>query len=110
MAKIEQPGGDLARAVSHEPDQSWPDMVKVQIHWKDAEGRVSVRTRVISADEFFGTGSFGAPMNGDALIAIIELMRREGPPPVERRPASPRRKPRRSAAPDRGASKPKGGT
>lgn len=75
--------GDLSRTTSQEPDQNWPTEVKVQLLWV-VEGRNHVRSMVIDADAFFGTGAVGAPMDGSALVSMIENMRRQGPPPVER--------------------------
>ncbi len=83
--------GDLSRTISTEPDQTWPKSVKVQLHW-DVDGHVRVRTLYLTADQFFGLGSFGAPMEGAALIGMIENMRRQGPPVVERRISNPRKK------------------
>lgn len=82
---IEIPAGDLSRTVSHEPDHSWPSEVKVQLVWY-IKGRAHVRTAHIDADQFFGRGVHGAPMQGEALLQAIERMRRDGPPPVERKP------------------------
>ena len=82
---IQNPVSDLARSVQHEPDHSWPHEVKIQIHWIDEVGRVLIRTEVISADQFFGTGRYGAPMEGAAVIGMIERMRRAGPPKIVRK-------------------------
>lgn len=76
---IEIPAGDLARTRSHEPDQSWPASVKVQLLW-EVNGAPRVRTVVIDADYFFGRGQYGAPMEGVALLQMVERLRREGPP------------------------------
>lgn len=86
---IESPVSDLARSIQHEPDTTWPTTVKVQLYWW-VEGRPRIRTMLISSDEFFGHGDFGAPLDGSALIGRINNMRREGPPPV---PPSAGRKP-----------------
>lgn len=83
--------GDLSRTTSQEPDQTWPTSVKVQLLWV-IDGRHHVRTAIIDANAFFGTGAHGAPMDGSALIGQIENMRRQGPPPVERIPPSGRKK------------------
>lgn len=86
---IEGPISDLSRSVQHEPDQTWPTSVKVQLLWV-VGGRNHVRTMDIDANQFFGNGGVGAPMDGSALIGMIENMRREGPPPL---PPSAGRKP-----------------
>lgn len=78
---IEIPAGDLARAKTQEPDQSWPDSVKVQLIWT-VDGAPRVRSAMIDADYFFGRGQYGAPMDGSALVNTIEQLRRAGPPEV----------------------------
>jgi hypothetical protein len=75
---------DTSRAVQHDPDQSYPDQVKIQLMWM-IDGHPRVRTTYISADQFFGMGTFGAPIEGAALLQQIEIMRRAGPPPVEQK-------------------------
>jgi hypothetical protein len=82
---IDSPISDLSRSRQHEADRSWPHEVKLAIHWVDAAGRVSIRSEVISADQFFGAGSYGAPLDGAAIIGMIERLRREGPPKVVRK-------------------------
>ncbi len=81
---IEIGQGDLARAVQHEPDMTWPTSLKIELTWWDGTSN-RVRTRIISADEFFGVGNFGAPMQGANIVGMIENMRREGPPPPLRK-------------------------
>jgi hypothetical protein len=90
---VDSPVSDLERSLQHEQDRSWPTSVKVQLMWL-VDGRPSIRTLVISADQFFGTGNSGAPLEGMALIGMIENMRRSGPPPVERSPRSGKKKKR----------------
>lgn len=77
---IDIPQPDTARSIQHEADQSWPNLVKIQLHWVDKLGRPLIRSQIISADQFFGHGSYGAPLSGDHLIGAIERMRRQGPP------------------------------
>lgn len=79
---IEIPQGDLARTVSHEPDQEFPDRVELRVIWNDPSGLPRDRVMTISADQFFGHGAFGAPMSGDYLVQTIERMRRQGAPTV----------------------------
>lgn len=62
-----------------------PESVKVQLIWRDAHGKPSVLTEIITADEFFGRGSHGAPMDGTRIISTIDRMRRAGPPKNIRR-------------------------
>ncbi len=83
---IDLPKSDLDRSKQHNPEQTWPYAVKIQVQWIDAQDRITVRTETISANQFFGTGSYGAPLEGQAIIQMIERMRREGPPKVERKP------------------------
>jgi len=80
---IDNPVSDTDRAIQHDPDQSWPRTLKIQLMW-EVDGKPVVRTETITADQFFGRASFGAPMDGSAVIGMIENMRRAGPPPVER--------------------------
>jgi hypothetical protein len=87
---ISNPVSDLARSVQHEPSYEWPESIKIQIKWRDKYDRPIIRSHEISADEFFGTGNYGAPMNGDQLIAYIERMRRAGPPKVARGTRQPK--------------------
>jgi len=82
---INGPISDTSRAIQHDASQEWPESVKIQILWKDKDGRPIVRTELISAAQFFGHGSFGAPLSGDWLISFIERMRRAGPPAKIRR-------------------------
>ena len=82
---IDIPKSDLERSVQNNPDHNWPKSVKIQLAWEDENGRVAVRTELISSDAFFGHGSHGAPMQGEAIIQMIERMRRAGPPKVERK-------------------------
>lgn len=83
---IESPISDITRTRSHEADRTWPESVKIAVHWKNEAGRLFIKTETISASEFFGTGSHGAPLSGEALIQRIERMRRAGPPKVSIRP------------------------
>lgn len=83
---MDSPVSDASRAKMHEPDQSWPDEVQLKVIWM-VNGSPVVRTQIITADAFFGRGSHSAPIEGSALIGMIENMRRAGPP---ERPA-PRR-------------------
>lgn len=82
---IDAPISDTSRAIMHDKSLEWPDSVKLQMIWKDTDGRAAVRTEIISADEFFGLGQFGAPMDGARLISMIERLRRAGPPAFERK-------------------------
>ena len=82
---IDNPVSDLARSIQHEADHSWPHEVKVSIHWCGPSGRVSIRSEAISADRFFGTNGYGAPLQGAELIGIIERLKREGPPKIIRK-------------------------
>lgn len=70
---------DTSRGIQHDPDHSYPDNVVVRLTWV-VNGRVMDRTEKIDADRFFGLGNYGAPIEGAALIGIIENMRRAGPP------------------------------
>lgn len=65
---------DLGRAVSHDPNQDWPDRIEIVAHWDRRK-----RSVVIEADQFFGRNTHGAPMTGEQLIAAVERLRRQGP-------------------------------
>lgn len=82
---IDAPISDTSRGIQHDPDQTYPESVKIQILWRDKNGRPIVRTEQISAAQFFGTGSFGAPLSGDWLISFIARMVRSGPPKLIRK-------------------------
>lgn len=81
MSKINLPGeaghasGDLARCVTHELDDTWPSMIEIVAYWGD--GRRKRRSVEISADEFFGRRGHGAPMSGEAIIRLIDELRRK---------------------------------
>ena len=85
MPPIDAPVSDTSRGVQHNPDQDWPESVKLQICWRDSAGRASVSTQIISSNQFFGRGEFGAPLSGEHLIQYIERMRKAGPPKIVRR-------------------------
>lgn len=85
MADI--PESDTDRAPSIEPDHAWPDIVEVRLQWRLPSGRMMASIKQISADEFFGRGNIGAPLDGQGLISIVERLRREGPPSDPVRPA-----------------------
>lgn len=78
---IETTPSDTARGIQHDPDQTWPSVVTLQVSWHIGD-RVRTRTEIIQGDQFFGRGQFGAPLSGDHLINAIERMRRQGPPPI----------------------------
>lgn len=70
--------GDLARAIVHEPSDEWPDYIEIRAYWGPPNGKHRGRHKstLISADEFFGRGGYGAPMTGDQLINRIERLRK----------------------------------
>ena len=72
--------GDLSRVISHEADESWPLVIEVVAYWADKNGRKGRRRSIeIPADQFFGRGSYGAPLNGDQLIGMVQRLRKQGP-------------------------------
>lgn len=83
---IDLPQSDISRSIQHNPEESWPESVQIRVCWNDSLGRPVFRTELISADQFFGRGSHGAPLEGAYLVNLIERMRREGPPKVIRGP------------------------
>lgn len=80
MSAFETFESDTDKSPQHDRDRSWPRQVVVQMEWPNG----AVVRRVISADEFFGRGAFGAPLSGDSLIAEIERMRLAGPPAIRK--------------------------
>ena len=75
-----QVAGDLNRLISHDPDEGWPSHIEVTAIWsKDGSRKGKRRSLEIDADQFFGRGRFGAPMNGEQLIAMVERLRKQGP-------------------------------
>jgi hypothetical protein len=76
---IDNPISDTARAIQHDPDQTWPTSVTITLWW-DVDGEMRQHSVGITAAQFFGRGAYGAPLPGDAVIGMIENMRRAGPP------------------------------
>lgn len=76
---IHTPQGDLARAVTHEPNDEWPHSIEIRAMWKTAKGGNRYRSIHVDADAFFGRGNHGAPMSGDQVIHMIEQLRKQGP-------------------------------
>lgn len=68
---VDMPEDQLKRSTVHEREHDWPDkmLLVAQV------GRKS-HTLEITKDAFFGTGSYGAPLNGDQLINMIHRIRR----------------------------------
>src|SRR5262245_38475606 len=93
---------DTDRAIQHNPDQSYPDSVRVEMVWT-VDGQPVKSAIWIGRDEFFGLGAYGAPIEGAALIGRIENLRRAGPPLGDVR--VPRRLPTKSAKKVKNAKK-----
>lgn len=75
-----EPAGDLANTKVHELDQSYPTHIEIVAYWsKDGSRKGRRRSIEIPADQFFGHGAFGAPLSGDALIAMVQRLRMQGP-------------------------------
>lgn len=80
MSRIPIPRGDLDRAPVSEPEQTWPSLVEVVCYWsKDGSRKGRRRSIEIDADQFFGRGKFGAPLPGEAVISMVERLRKMGP-------------------------------
>lgn len=82
---IDKPTSDTSRGIQHEPNMDYPTSVTIQLVWGVA-GEHYYRSIDISADRFFGHGAYGAPIEGAALIGMIENARREGPYIPKRKP------------------------
>ena len=71
--------GDLARVTTHDPNDDWPTHLEIVAYWSKGNGRRGRRRSItIDANQFFGRGSFGAPMSGEQLIGMVEKLRRQG--------------------------------
>lgn len=70
---------DTSRAIQHDPDHTWPRSVTITVSW-EIDGHLYRTQMPISGDQFFGRGAYGAPIEGAALIGMIERIRRAGPP------------------------------
>lgn len=70
--------GDLARAVTHEADQSWPTLIEVVAYFgPPGQPRQGKRRSIeIKADRFYGRNGFGAPMSGDEILRMVENLRK----------------------------------
>jgi hypothetical protein len=76
---IHLPQGDLARCITHESDDTFPSMIEIVAWWGHDGERKGRRCSIeITADQFFGRGSYGAPMGGGQLIGMIEQLRKAG--------------------------------
>lgn len=76
---------DIDRAIQHNPDQSWPKAVTITLSW-EVDGQMHHTQIALLGDQFFGLGAYGAPIEGSALIGMIENARRVGPqiPPLKK--------------------------
>jgi hypothetical protein len=70
--------GDLSRVKTHDPSSDWPTRIEIVAIWARNGGRGRRRSVQINADQFFGTGEFGAPMSGEQLIGMVEKLRKQG--------------------------------
>lgn len=66
--------GELTRATTHEANEDWPHTLEIVAYF--GEGRRKRRAVAIPADQFFGRGSYGAPMSGDQIVNMINKLRR----------------------------------
>ena len=75
-----EPTGELARTKSIELSETWPTMFEIVAYWGSPDAPRRKRTSIeITGDQFFGHGDYGAPLNGDQLIGMIDRLRRQGP-------------------------------
>ncbi len=82
MTARAQNEGDLSRTLNHDSDDSWPTILEITAYWsKDGSRKGRRRSVEIDADQFFGTGRFGAPMSGDQIIGMVDNLRKDGPKP-----------------------------
>lgn len=74
---MKQGYGDLARVVSIESEDEWPTLIEIVAYF-GPEGRKGKSRRIeITADQFFGTGRYGAPLSGDQLVGMIHQLRKQ---------------------------------
>ncbi len=67
--------GDLSRVKSEEMSDEWPTSIEMVAYYgKDRKGKR--KSVIISADQFFGRGGYGAPISADQLILIINRLRK----------------------------------
>lgn len=73
-----QAAGDLTRVKNHDPDESWPSLIEIVAYFgpPDNPRKGKYRRIEIPADQFFGFGAFGAPLSGDAIVAMVNKIRR----------------------------------
>jgi hypothetical protein len=76
MMPIQNPVSDLARVKSQEAEDAWPTLIEIVAYF--GEGRKGKTRRIeIPADQFFGRGTYGAPMSGDQLVGMINRLRKQ---------------------------------
>jgi hypothetical protein len=66
--------GDLARVKSIELDDSWPELIELVAYF--GPGRTKRKSIAISADQFFGRGSYGAPITVEQLLLMVNRLRK----------------------------------
>lgn len=71
-----QAAGDLARVKSTESNDAWPSIIEIVAYWGPHGRKGRRRSIKIPADQFFGRGSYGAPLSGDQIIHIIDRLRK----------------------------------
>lgn len=69
--------GDLARAITHESNDDWPQLFEFVAYFGGEGRRGKRRSITITADQYFGRGQYHAPMTGDQMLQIIEKLRKQ---------------------------------
>lgn len=72
---IELPPSDLSRAKISEPSREFPKELRIVVQWSNNKSK----SITIPAAEYYGTGQYGAPMNGERLMQIIGNLLRQKP-------------------------------
>lgn len=77
-AMVKQNYGDLSRTIVHETVEPWPQLIEIVAYFgpPDSPRKGRRKSIEIPADQFFGRGAYGAPMDGAALIRMIDSLRR----------------------------------
>ena len=70
----DMPEDQLTRTRTQERESEWPDSIKLVATWGKKKREVE-----IPKSQFFGTGTHGAPINGDQLVHMIHTLRRLKP-------------------------------
>ena len=66
------PQDQMTRIHAVERNTDWPDSMEIVASWCDG---TKLKVIEITREQFFGLGSHGAPLTGQALISMIDKLR-----------------------------------